>query len=96
MVNDLKERFSMNISLTPEQEQLVQSKLQNGKYRSTEEVLEIALRLLDEYDRSEAEWVEAVRLKIDAAIEASRHTPPVDGETFVKGVLERFQQANLP
>jgi hypothetical protein len=40
------------------------------------------------------EWVESVRTKIDAAIEASTHTPPIDGETFVNQILERFQQAN--
>ena len=84
----------MSISLTPDQERFVQTKLQAGKYRSVEEILEIALRLLDEYDRSEAEWVEDVRVKIDAAIEASNHSAPVDGETFVNGILERFQQAN--
>ncbi|MGB3312703.1 MAG: hypothetical protein WBG32_05375 [Nodosilinea sp.] len=56
--------------------------------------MEIALRLLDEYDRSEAEWVEDVRTKIDAAIEASHHTAPIDGETFVNGILERFRQTN--
>ena len=84
----------MSISLTPDQESFVQAKLQAGKYRSVEEILEIALRLLDEYDRSEAEWVEDVRVKIDAAIEASNHTTPVDGETFINGILERFQQAN--
>lgn len=84
----------MSISLTPDQERFVEIKLQSGKYHSTEEVLEIALRLLDEYDRSEAEWVEDVRAKIDAAIGASAHTAPVDGETFVNGILERFRQAN--
>ncbi len=84
----------MSISLSPDQERFIQAKLQAGKYRSAEEVLEIALRLLDEYDRSEAEWVEGVRVKIDAAIEASKHTAPVDGETFVNGILERFQQAS--
>ncbi|KAM3100053.1 type II toxin-antitoxin system ParD family antitoxin [Phormidesmis sp. 146-35] len=83
----------MSISLTPDQERLIQTKLQSGKYRSVEEVVEIALRLLDEYDRADAEWVEEVRTKIDAAIEASTHTPPVDGETFVNQILERFQQA---
>ncbi|MBD2461288.1 hypothetical protein H6G89_09540 [Oscillatoria sp. FACHB-1407] len=57
-------------------------------------MLEIALRLLDEYDRSEAEWVQEVRVTIDAAIEASNHTPPIDGETFVNKILERFNQAN--
>jgi len=84
----------MSISLTPDQEHFIQTKLQAGKYRSAEEILEIALRLLDEYDRADAEWVEEVRTKIDAAIEASTHTPPIDGETFVNQILERFQSAN--
>ena len=83
----------MSISLTPNQERFIQTKLQAGKYRSAEEVLEVALRLFDEYDRAETEWVEDVREKIDAAISASDHTPPIDGETFVNQILERFQQA---
>ena len=34
--------------------------------------------------------------KLNAAIEASEHTAPIDGETFVNGILERFQQAKQP
>ncbi len=86
----------MSISLTPDQEHFIQTKLQTGKYRSAEEILEIALRLLDEYDRADAKWVEEVRTKIDAAIEVSTHTPPIDGETFINHILERFQQGNQP
>jgi antitoxin ParD1/3/4 len=81
----------MSISLTPDQERFIQTKLQAGKYRTAEEILEMALQLLDEYDRSDAEWVAEVRTKIDAAIEASTHTPPIDGETFVNQILQRFQ-----
>jgi len=84
----------MSISLTPDQERFIQTKLQSGKYRSAEEALEIALRLLDEYDRADAKWVEDVREKIDAAILASDQTPPIDGETFVNQVLERFRQGH--
>ncbi len=84
----------MSISLTPDQEHLIQTKLKSGKYHSVEEVIEMALRLLDQYDRSESEWIEEVRVKIDAAVEASHLTPPIDGETFVNGILKRFQQAN--
>ena len=83
----------MSISLTPDQERLIQSKLQSGKYRSAEEVLAVALRLLEEYDRAETEWVEDVREKVDAAIAATEQTPPVDGEAFVNQVLEQFRQA---
>ena len=82
----------MNISLTPDQERFIQTKLQAGKYHSAEEVLEIAFRLLDEYERSETEWVKEVRVKIDAAIEASKDTEAIDGETFVNSILDRLKQ----
>jgi antitoxin ParD1/3/4 len=83
----------MSISLTPEQESFVQSKIQAGRYQSTQDVLEVALRLLDEYDRAETGWSEDVREKIEAAILASNHTPPIDGEIFVNQILERFDKA---
>ncbi|MEL6354269.1 MAG: type II toxin-antitoxin system ParD family antitoxin [Cyanobacteria bacterium J06627_28] len=83
----------MSISLNAEQEHFVQTKLQNGKYRSAEEILEIAFHLLDEYERSEAEWVSEVQTKVNAAIEAAESTPPVDGETFVNNLINKFEQA---
>ncbi|NES19237.1 MAG: transcriptional regulator [Symploca sp. SIO3E6] len=91
----------MSITLTKTQEQFIQDKLRTGKYRSAEEVLEVALRLLDEYDcaestlseQTDSEWLSSVRGKIDAAIAVSEHTPPIDGETFISDILERLQQA---
>ena len=84
----------MSITLTSSQEQFIQNKLQTGKYRSAQEVLEVALRLLDEYDRGDdREWIESVGVKIDAAVAVSEHTPPIDGETFIVGILDRFRQA---
>ncbi|NES17858.1 MAG: transcriptional regulator, partial [Symploca sp. SIO3E6] len=89
-----------SITLTKTQEQFIQAKLRTGKYRSAEEVLEVALRLLDEYDftehtvdeQTDSEWLSSVRAKIDAAVAASGHTPPIDGETFIAGILERLRQ----
>lgn len=80
----------MNIALTPEQQNLIQAKLKTGKYQSSQQIIEIALRLFDEYEQAESEWSQKVRAKIKAAVEASEDTPPVDGETFINGILERF------
>jgi antitoxin ParD1/3/4 len=41
----------MNVSLTPELEQLVQEKVRSGRYLSASEVVREALRLLEERDR---------------------------------------------
>lgn len=82
----------MNISLTPEQEKQIETKLRSGKYRDINDILATALQLLDEYERSNAEWVEDVRTKIDAAISASEDTPPIDGENFVNQIVAEFRQ----
>jgi hypothetical protein len=47
---------------------------------------------LKEEQQADDLWVEDVREKIDAAISASEQTPPIDGETFVNQILERFQR----
>jgi hypothetical protein len=47
---------------------------------------------LREEQQADDLWVEDVREKIDAAISASEQTPPIDGETFVNQILERFQR----
>jgi ferritin len=47
---------------------------------------------LAEEQQAENLWVEDTRAKIDAAISASEQTPPIDGETFVNQILERFQR----
>ncbi len=44
----------MNVSLTPELEQFVQAKVENGRYNSASEVVREALRLLEEHEKARA------------------------------------------
>jgi antitoxin ParD1/3/4 len=44
----------MNVSLTPQLEELVRSKVASGRYNNASEVVREALRLLEDYDRYEA------------------------------------------
>jgi antitoxin ParD1/3/4 len=82
----------MSIILTSEQEQAIQTLLKTGQFKTPEEVIQAALQLLEEQHRSYQQWLDETRTKIDEAIEASKDTPPIDGETFVAGLLERFQK----
>jgi antitoxin ParD1/3/4 len=82
----------MNIALTPEQQNLIQAKLKTGKYQSSQQIIEIALRLFDEYEQAESEWSQSVRAKIQAALEVSDSSPAIDGETFINNILERFSE----
>lgn len=47
----------MNVSLTPELEELVSAKVQTGRYSSASEVVREALRLLEDRDQAKATQV---------------------------------------
>jgi antitoxin ParD1/3/4 len=68
----------MNVSLTPELERLVQSKVQTGRYNSASEVVREALRLMEERDLAKAE----VRKKIAEGVESARAGRLSDGDAF--------------
>jgi antitoxin ParD1/3/4 len=40
------------------QEQFIQAKLETGKYRTAQEILEFAFRLLDEYEQADFDSLE--------------------------------------
>jgi antitoxin ParD1/3/4 len=60
----MKTRKTRNVSLTPELEALVDSKVASGRYRSASEVVRAALRLLDERER-----------RMERRLRSSRETP---------------------
>jgi antitoxin ParD1/3/4 len=66
----------MNIHLTRELEQLVQNKVQSGRYNSASEVVREALRLMEERDLRKEE----IRKKIAEGLESQRLGRLVDGE----------------
>jgi antitoxin ParD1/3/4 len=58
----------MNVSLTPELEQLVNDKVKSGLYNSASEVVREALRLLKEQDALKAYRFEEMRKEIAVGI----------------------------
>jgi antitoxin ParD1/3/4 len=62
------EVFFMNVSLTPELEDLVAQKVESGRYTSASEVIREALRLLEEQDQLRQNRLSAVRQKIDRGL----------------------------
>jgi antitoxin ParD1/3/4 len=59
----------MNVSLTPELEQLVSEKVDSGRYSSASEVIREALRLLEEHDLLKQQRLAQVREKIDRGLQ---------------------------
>ena len=57
--------MSLNVSLTPELEEFISSKVQSGTYTSASEVVRDGLRLLQAAEESKAQWAASVREKIE-------------------------------
>ena len=82
----------MNVHLTSELEQLVQTKVKSGRYNSASEVVREALRLFEERDELLELRKDAIRQQIDAGWHSLRRGEGVDGDAFF-AELERKDQA---
>jgi len=69
----------MNVSLTPELEQLIHEKVETGLYLSASEVVREALRLLEERDKLQALKLEELRREIRVGIDQADRGELLDG-----------------
>lgn len=84
----------MNISLTPEQEQFVQSTLNRGRYSSASDVVRAALKLLEEREIERLQRLEELRKEIAIGIEHSDRGDVFDGEEVLRELRSEIQQAS--
>jgi antitoxin ParD1/3/4 len=78
----------MNVSLTPELEKFVQTKVASGFYNSASEVVREALRLQEEHDRVHSSRLAAFNQELGARLAALDRGESVEADT----VRERLQQ----
>jgi len=69
----------MQIAIKPELEQRILNKLQDGKYKNIDDLLAIALQLLEDRDNKERKLLD-LREKIAAGTEQIRQGKVIDGE----------------
>lgn len=87
----------MNITLTPEQSQIVTQKLQSGRYQDMDDLFIKAFQLLDDWEEhsltESPDWIATTRTKVDAAISSLAANGGNDGEVAVFQLLDKFRQA---
>lgn len=83
---------SMNVSLTPELEQFVHSKVKSGRYLSASEVIREALRLLEERDRLYQARLAELQKDITLGIESAARGERFDGQTVIAELLGQNHQ----
>ncbi len=77
----------MDVSLTPELEELVRAKVLSGRYSSVNEVVCEALRLLEVSQSFEITHLKELRSRIDEGLTALDGGEGIDGESFMTGLL---------
>ena len=79
-------RASLNVSLTPELEQFVQSRVASGLYQTASEVIREGLRLLEERERARDAALEELRTKIRRGAEQADRGELLDGEAVFEEI----------
>ena len=80
----------MSVSLTPQLEKLIASKVKTGRYTSASEVVREALRLLEREEKSREEQIREFNQELQRRIESLDRGEGIPGEVFRKEVEERI------
>ena len=80
----------MQIAVKPDQEKYILEKLQEGKYKSIDELLSIAFQLLEQHDEKEKQLIE-LRIKIAEGTEQLRQGEVIEGELVFQQLQEKLK-----
>ena len=83
----------MNVSLTPELENLLPEKVQSGLYNPASEVVREALRLVNDRDIFQQQRLAKLRREIDVGLDDLEHGGVVrHNKQSLKAVFEKIKQ----
>ena len=82
----------MNVSLTPELENLVQQKVRSGLYTSASEVVREALRLLNDRDTIQAQRLAELKREIAVGMEDLEQGRTVPGKQVFEELRRRSEE----
>jgi antitoxin ParD1/3/4 len=78
----------MNVTLNPEQAEFLRSQLATGRFRDMDEVINEALRLLEQREQR----LEELRQKVVIGTEQIQNGQVVDGETVFVNLQEKINR----
>ena len=73
-------RATVNISLTPELDAFLQSRVESGRYQSSSEVISEALRLLERQERDVDETLQQLKAELQLGAEQAERGELHDGD----------------
>ncbi len=84
----------MNVSLTPELEELIQRRVRSGRYTSASEVVREALRLLDDRDELRTLRMDELRARVAAGLDSLDRGTGLDGDLVIDEILGHGSSTN--
>lgn len=70
----------MNISITPELDAFLQSRVKSGRYQTTSEVVREALRLLERHEQDREEAILQLKAKLERGAAQAERGELIDGD----------------
>ena len=85
-------RTTVNISITPELDAFLQSRVNSGRYQTTSEVVREALRLLERQERERDEAFEQLKAKLERGATEAEHGELLDGNATFNELREMIEE----
>jgi antitoxin ParD1/3/4 len=83
----------MNILLTADQTNFVQSQIASGQFSSPEEVIAIALEMMaNSQETHDPIWLEETRIKVQVGLDDIARGDVLDGEIVIAQLQQRLAQ----
>jgi antitoxin ParD1/3/4 len=80
----------MNIALKPEQEQFIQSQIDRGRFKSADEAVSQAFKLLENQERYQS-WIEDTRQKVEVGVAELDRGEGVELDLVIDRLHQKFQ-----
>ena len=85
-------RTTVNVSLTPELGEFLQSQVTSGRYQTTSEVVREALRLLERQEQDSDRTFQELKAKLERGASQADRGELLDGETAIKNLQQKLNQ----
>jgi antitoxin ParD1/3/4 len=85
-------RTTVNISLTPELDKFLQSRVKSGRYQTTSEVVREALRLLEHQENERDNAFQRLQAKLERGAAQARRRDLFDGDEVFEELREMIEK----
>ncbi len=85
-------RTTVNVSITPELDQFLQSRVKSGRYQTTSEVVREALRLLERQERERDEALSQLKVKLKRGAAQAERGKLLDGDEVFDELREMINE----